>query len=194
MGIPLRRQKEAHGDRAEPDALAEVLQRLWQTKLSSIALIEQWARETSDPDIQAGLRRQLVDERRHLRMIGEQLRRLGTPITAEGSRDAILRPFLEVKVRQEDWQRLFLYYQGIKVFTINRCNQLVTAVAPAVAQALDQIARDEERHVRWAEVRLERFLTSERARESQFLLARIRASLEASWGKPGRQLRVVPRQ
>jgi hypothetical protein len=169
-------------------AVVEILQRLWQTKLSSIALLEKWGSETRDAEIQAGLANQIVDERRHATMIGEQIRRLGGRIGGQATRDAVSRIFSEAQADREDVRRMFAVYRGVKAYTVDRCSHLMPYVDAALAQTLDRLTRDEERHIRWADMRLQRLLTHEKMRECNLLLGRVWASLETGWGRQWRQL------
>jgi uncharacterized ferritin-like protein (DUF455 family) len=178
------------GPDSSDNPVIEVLQRLWQTKLSGIALLEKWRQETSDAEIRAGLQRQIIDERQHARLIGEQIRRLGGRIGSQVSRDGLARVFAEAEASREDVQRLMAFYRGVKAYTLDRCAHLMPYVDRALAQTLDLVSRDEERHMRWADVRLERLLTYEKMRECNLLLSRVWANLESAWGKQWRQLTV----
>jgi hypothetical protein len=188
MGLPER--KENWSDRTK-SASVEALELLWQIKVNSITLLEQWSRETNDLDIRAGLQSQVLDERRHLRVIGDELRRLGARVNGHENKEALSRPFLELRARRADWQRLFIYYRGIKSFTVDRCSHLIPVVGSQVAQVLERITRDEERHIRWAEVRIERLCDNARTREGQLLVFRLYHALEMTWGRPHRRLRLV---
>jgi hypothetical protein len=171
-----------------PPAVIEVLQRLWQTKLNTIALIERWLAETNDAEIQAGLSNQIADERRHATMVGEHIRRLGGRIGGAVMKDAATRVFLDAESDKEDVRRLFALYRGVKAYTVDRCSHLMPFVDAALAQTLDRLTRDEERHIRWADLRLQRLLTHEKMRECNILLNRVWAGLEAAWGRQWRQL------
>jgi hypothetical protein len=182
----------SRGDPTESEpsgaVVVEILQRLWQTKLNSIALLESWRTETKDAEIQAGLAGQIIDERRHATMIGEQIRRLGGRIGGNATKDAASRVFSEATADREDVRRLFAIYRGVKAYTVNRCSHLMPYVDVALAQTLDHLTRDEERHIRWADMRLQRLLTHDRMRECNLLLNRVWAGLEVAWGRQWRQL------
>lgn len=166
----------------------EILERLWQTKLKSIALLERWRSETKDTEIQAGLASQVIDERRHTTMIGEEIRRLGGRIGRQAGRDAVGRVFADAEANRDDVQRMFAFYRGVKAYTVDRCSHLMPYVDAALAQTLDRLTHDEVRHIRWADVRLQRLLTHDKMRECNLLLGRVWASLEFAWGKQWRQL------
>ncbi len=168
--------------------IVEVLQRLWQTKLSSISLLERWLTETQDSEIRAGISNQLVDERRHARMIGEQIRRAGGRILHSFPKDAATRVFDEATAEREDLHRLLALYRGIKTYTIDRCSHLIPYVDAALGQVLEALSRDEERHVRWADLRLQRLLSYERVRECNLFVGRVRVQLETAWIKQWKQL------
>ena len=169
----------------------DILQRLWQTKLNSIALLERWRSETRDAEIQAGLAGQIVDERRHATMVGEQIRRLGGRIGGQAAKDAASRVFSEAAADREDVRRLFAVYRGVKAYTVDRCSHLMPYVDVALAQTLDHLTRDEERHIRWADLRLQRLLTHDKMRECNLLLNRVWSGLETGWGRQWRQLRAA---
>jgi rubrerythrin len=150
-------------DQNSRDAILELLSRLWQTKLKSITLLEKWFAKTSDLDIKAGLKAQIEDERRHLRILSDE-------------------------IKGKDSQRLSAFYYGIKAFTLDRCSKLIPFVDDALSRTLEQIAREEDRHIRWAEFRLGRLLDTEEARQCKLLVERMEATLEAVWAKPWQRL------
>lgn len=193
MPLPGRRETSPGATSPGTDAIALSLQRLWQTKLNSISFLEDWIRETRDTDIRAGLTNQLVDERRHLRLIGEELRRRGAPVNGGPTKEQLSRPFMEVRVRRDDYLRLEAYYHGIKEFDIARCGQLVAAADGQLARVLDEMSQDEQRQVRWAEVRIRRLQRLEKAREANVVLGKVRNALESVWGRSFRNLRLVTR-
>jgi hypothetical protein len=171
---------------ASNGAVLDVLQRLWQTKLNGIKLIEDWIAETRDAEVVAGLTNQLIDERRHLRLVGDQIRRFGGRFHAIQS-DGIARAFAEAKANRADVQRLFAFHRGIKAFTLDRCSHLMPYVDAALAQTLERIAQEEERHIRWADLRLQRLLTHDKMRDCNLLLGRMQSTLESVWGRSWRQ-------
>src|SRR5690606_32709019 len=135
---------------AQLPPVVAALDRLWQTKIHSISLIDAWSGQTRDLDLQAGWKGQLVDERRHLRLVGEEIKRLGGRVSSERRESAIGRAFAIARAQERDLLRLFAFYRGIKAVTLSRCGYLGQLVEPEVAILLHQIARDEERHLRWA--------------------------------------------
>ncbi len=183
----LRRLSRRESDDGPEQPVLDVLQRLWQTKMSSIALIERWLAETPDTEIRTGLSGQIVDERRHLTLIGEQIRRLGGKFALSAHRDALGRIFGEAQGAGSDVQRLIALHRAVKAFTIDRCSHLIPMVDATLAGVMERIARDEERHIRWADVRLQRLLTHEKMRECNLLLGRSRDTLELLWGRSWKQ-------
>jgi hypothetical protein len=165
-----------------------VLDRIWQTKYFSIVLLEDWIRRTNDRQLRAGLETQLIDERRLIRLLSDEIRRLGgRPSTAQRDKP-IARPFAVTEGLTSDLHRLCAYYRGIKAVTLYRCGQMMPLVDPAVALVLDRVARDDERHIRWADLRLNRLLTYDELRSANLLTGRIRSAMEAAWEKPWREV------
>jgi hypothetical protein len=62
----------------------------------------------------------------------------------------------------------------------------VPYVDRCLAEVLEALARDEERHIRWADVRLQRLLTHDKMRECNLLLGRVWHNLETAWGRQWR--------
>ena len=181
-----------YAEHREPEpshaAVIEILQRLWHQKLSTIALIEKWTSETSDSEIRAGLANQLIDERTHARLVGEQIRRLGGRIGGRMPMDGVSRVFSDAISSRQDLFRLFALYRGVKSYTVDRCNHLMPFVDASLAQVLERLSRDDERHIRWADLRLQRLLTYETMRECTMRLSHIRTGLESAWDRQWRRL------
>lgn len=170
----------------EPEASSPVLSaldRLWQTKVQSIALIDFWSDRSKDADIRSGLHMQLEDERRHLRLIGEEIRRLGGRVSSERREGPVARAFGLIRSQATDLRRLCCYYRGVKLTTHSRTSQLVQAVEPATGALMGQIARDEERHIRWADIRISHQMTAAEMRECNLLVDRMDTMVDASWQK-----------
>jgi hypothetical protein len=165
----------------------EVLQRIWQTKMSSISLLEVANGDHGRRD-QAGLGNQLVDERRHARMIGEQIRRRRRAHNAQLPKDAVTRVFDEAVADRDDLRRLLALYPGHQAYTIDRCSHIIPYADSALGQVLEALSRDEERHLRWADLRLQRLLSYERMRECNLLVGRVQSQLETAWLKQWRHL------
>jgi hypothetical protein len=173
-------------DRREPskDVVLQLLTRLWQTKLRSITTFEKWLSKTSDAEIRAGLQLQLVDERRHLRILSEEIKRLGGSIAAQARDNVLTRPFALVQAQPTDLYRLSTFHHGIKAFTLDRCGHLLPMVDEKLARILEQIARDEERHIRWADIRVSRILQSDEVRQVKQLIEKMELMLEPLWPRP----------
>jgi hypothetical protein len=175
------------------DTVLQLLTRLWQTKLRSISVCERWLGRTEDADVKAGLQRQLIDERRHLRMIGDEIKRLGGSIAMLARENRLGRPFALVLTQSSDLHRLSAFHRGIKVFTLNRCGYLIPHVDINLARTLEQIILDEERHIRWADMRMalvlrsetfSQVLNSDEVRQCKLLMEKVETMLEAAWPKP----------
>jgi len=172
--------------REEPEVsspVLSVLDRLWQTKIQSISLIDFWASKSKDADIRSGLHMQLEDERRHLRLIGEEIKRLGGRVSSERREGTVGRAFGLIRTQVTDLQRLCAYYRGIKLTTHNRTAQMVQVVEPATAALLGQISRDEERHIRWADIRISHQMKASDMRDCNVLMDRMDSMVDASWQK-----------
>jgi hypothetical protein len=169
--------------RLPADVTIEVVQRLWRTKLKCIALAEQWLTETSDLEIKAGLKMQLNDERRHLRLLADQLKRLGGRLPGGEWDRMIARPLALIQAQEEESLKLAAYYNGLKAFMAGRCNRLIPLVDAPLARALEQIAGDEDGQVRWAGIRLARVKDLQQRREIDFMLRRMDRVLAAVWAR-----------
>ena len=179
MGLFSKRSQEPEISSPE----LSVLDRLWQTKVQSISLIDFWSGKTKDADIRSGLHMQLEDERRHLRLIGEEIKRLGGRVSSERREGPVVRAFGLIRSQNQDLFRLCAYFRGIKLTTHSRTSQLVQAVEPSIAALMSQIARDEERHIRWADIRINHQMKAGDMRECNQLMDRMDAMVDASWQK-----------
>ena len=165
------------------EATLEVVQRLWRTKLKSITLLEKWLAKTPDLDVKAGLKTQLEDERRHLRMLGDEVARLGGRLQGSTLDKVLERPFAIIQAQASDAYKLSAFYHGIKAYTVERCGRMIPFVDQTLALTLEQISRDEQGHIRWAEIRLERVTDLHEQRQLEFLIDKMEKLLEAIWSK-----------
>ena len=175
-------------DRNAVPATIESVQRLWLMKLNGIAVIDEWITRTDDSEILAGLYGQLEDERRHTRLLGDEVKRVSGRLSPSINRHVMLRPFTEVRQQPDDVGRLLIFHRAIKTYLVDRCAHLTPLVDLPLAQTLERIGREDEMHVRWAELRLSHLIKRDRERESSLLLSRVRPMIEATWGRPWRQL------
>jgi hypothetical protein len=173
---------------ASEDPVIEILARLWQTKVRSVELLEEWQKRATDRDVQAGLRLQLADERRHQRILSDEIRRRGGRHGAVVVDQVLNKPFAIVKAQSSDTARVAGFHHGIKHFTTVRCARLIPMVDPALAHILEQITRDDDRHLRWADIRLSRTISAVGARQYEPMLRLIEQAMEAVWAKPLRRL------
>ena len=172
----------------ETTAVIKVIEYFCQTKLRSVEFLDCWLKETRETDIRVGLTQQLVDERRHLRLLTEELKHRGVRSSLVRKDARLSRLFDETNTLNTDLHRICAYHRGIKAFTLNRCGHLIPVVEERLSTLLDQIARDEERHIRWADIRLARLLTHPEMRSANLLMSRVWALLEAVWEKPWRRV------
>ena len=183
MGHALRSRFEP-----SPPALLEVVEHLWQMKRSGVGLLERWISQTVDSDTRAGLGAQIGDERRHYRLMGEQAMRLGGRLPVRPQQEALTRLFAEIEALTADLDRLCAFHRGVKLFTVDRCSHLIPVVDESLAETLETLVHEDERHIRWAVTRLERLLTYETMRECNVTMGRVRTVLEAAWEQPWQRL------
>jgi len=169
------------------DVILEILDHLWETKRQSIALLETWLAKTPDHEIKVGLATHLTDERRHFRLLGEEIKRRGGRPVAP-LHDLLGRPFGVAQAQSKDIYRVGVLYRGIKAFTVLRCCRLLPLVDAGLARTLDQITREEEGHIRWAEIRLGRIRDMGERRQCAAVVDEVEGALELIWARPWRQL------
>lgn len=169
------------------DPVAEIAARVWQMKLRSISLLEDWLPRAQDFGIRAGLQAHLAEERRHLRLLNAELTRRDGRKAAAAVGHVLDRPFDIVREQTDDLLRVRLFHHGIKASTVLYSQRIIPLVDPTLARVLEQITRDEERHIRWAEIRLSQD-RSTNTRRLDPLLAEIEDAMEAVWSRPWRRL------
>ena len=175
------------GEQKENPVL-EILARVWQTKLRSVDLLEAWIARATDFEVKAGLNTQLADERRNLRLLGDEIRRRGGRQAATTLDQILNKPFAIVMTQPDDLSRVAAYHHGIKAYTALHCGRLMSFVDPGLARVLEQVMRDEERHLRWADIRLARMRAVNAGRHHDAVVRRIEEAMEAVWAKPWRRL------
>jgi hypothetical protein len=170
-------------------AITDALDHLTHTKMRGVTYIERWQKQTKDLEIRVGLEAQLIDERRHSRLLNEEMRRLVKgPVGPRVPPAGLGGLYREIDSLETDLHKLCVFHRGIKAFTLNRCSHLIPVVEPSMSRMLEQVAREEERHIRWADIRLARLLTHEEMRTCNLLMSRVWAVLEASWERTWRDL------
>jgi rubrerythrin len=168
------------------DALCEILTRLWQIKLRSIELMERWYQTATDSDIRAGLASQLSDEWRHRRLLTEALRRrTGRPPTSVDH--IVTKAFALVQAQPSDAMKICAFYRGIKASTNQRYYRLLWSADLDLLDVLEQIIQDDERHLRWADLRL-RSMSGEEVRRGSVMLEKMHKTMQAVWLRPWRNL------
>jgi hypothetical protein len=178
--------RPAQGSAVE-DPVIEIVARLWQTKVRSVELLEEWQRRSTDGDIKAGLKLQINDERRHQRLLSDEIKRRDGRHGAVVVDQVLNKPFAIVKAQPDDTARIAAYYNGIKRFTTMRCARLIPMVDPALGHILQQIMQDEDRHLRWADIRLGR-MSPVLVRQYDPVLKLMEQAMDAVWAKPLRRL------
>lgn len=168
------------------EALCEILTRLWQIKTRSIDLLERWQETARDSDVRAGIGTQLADERRHVRLLGAELkRRYGRqPSTID---HIVTKAFALVQAQPTDMLKVCAYYRGVKAATNQRFYKLLGFADLELLELLEQILQDDDRTLRWADIRL-RSLSGEDVRRCNALLAKMQDTMQAVWSRPWRHL------
>jgi len=168
------------------ESLFDILTRLWQIKLRSIDLLDRWLASTRDSDLKAGIAAHLADERRHLRLLADEVkRRSGRQPSAVDY--VVTKPFALVQAQPNDLLKLCAFHRGIKTSTNERCYRLLSLSDAKLAELLAEILQDEERHLRWADLRL-RIMSGEDVRRCNALLEKMSGAMEAVWSRPWRHL------
>jgi len=168
------------------DALCEILTRLWQIKLRSIDLMERWYQSATDVEVRAGLGVQLADEWRHRRLLSDELRRRsGRQPTAVDH--VVTKAFALVQAQPTDAMKVCAFYRGIKSSTHERYYKLLWCADTDLLDVLEQIIQDDERHMRWADIRL-RGLSGEEVWACNALLEKMSSVMRAVWLRPWRNL------
>ena len=170
------------------DPVSEIVARLWQTKLRGISLLEDWLPQTSDFGIRAGLQAHPAEERRHQRLLDAEIRRRQGRQVAAAVGSVLDRPFAIVREQRTDLARVRLFHHGIKASTVFYAARVMPLVDPALARVLEQVTRDEERHIRWADIRLAQAKSSAAMRELDAVLQEVEVAMEAVWSRPWRRL------
>jgi len=168
------------------EGLCEILTRLWQIKMRSIDLLERWHETVRDSDIRAGIGVQLSDERRHLRLLADELkRRSGRQPSAVDH--VVTKAFALVQAQPTDMLKVCAYYGGIKAATNQRFYKLLGLADLELLEILERIIQDDDRTLRWADIRL-RNLSAEDVRRCNALLQRMGDTMQAVWSRPWRHL------
>jgi hypothetical protein len=170
------------------DPVTEIVARLWQTKLRSINLLETWLPHSSDFGIRAGLQAHLAEERRHQRLIGAEISRRGDRQAAMVALTSLDKPFGLVREQTDELARVRLFHQGIKAPTVLYGQRCIPLVDPSLAHVLEQVTRDEERHIRWAEIRLRQEFKTKSVRNLDPVLIEVESAMEIFWSKPWQRL------
>jgi rubrerythrin len=168
------------------DSIFDVVTRLWQIKLQSIDLLERWHTSVKDSDIRAAINGQLTDERRHLRMLADEIKRRGgrQPSAVD---HVVTKAFAVVQAQPSEALKLCAYHRGLKASLADRSYRLLSFADPVLGRLLEEMLRDEVRHLRWADARL-RLLSGEDVRRCNALLEKMTGVMDAVWSRPWRHL------
>jgi rubrerythrin len=179
--------RHAFVDSAIPeDAVCEVLTRVWQIKLRSIELMERWYQTANDSEIRAGLSVQMADEWRHKRLLSDEIRRrTGRLPTAVDH--VVTKAFALVQAQPTDMMKVCAFYRGIKASTSQRYYKLLWSADIEMLDVLEQIIRDDERHLRWADLRLSG-LSGKDVAACNELLDKMAGLMRAVWLRPWRNM------
>jgi hypothetical protein len=160
--------------------------RLWQVKQQSIDLLERWRGTARDSDIRAGIDAQMAYERRHLRLLADELKRRSgrQPSVID---HVVTKTFLLVQSQPNDMLKACAYYLGVKAETKKRFYKLLGYADLQLLEVLEQIIQDDDRTLRWADLRLTG-LSGDDVRRCNALLDRIAAMTQAMWSRPWRHL------
>jgi hypothetical protein len=167
-------------------ALCEILTRLWQIKLQSIDLLEGWYRTASESDVRAGVSVQLADERRHRRLLVDEIKRRSGRQPSAVDR-VVTKAFALAQAQPTDTLKLCAFYRGIKASTNQRYYKLLWCADIDLLDVMEQIIQDDERHLRWADFRLSG-LSGDEVRRCNVLLQRMSNIMRAVWLRPWRNL------
>ena len=168
------------------ESIVDILTRLWQIKMQSADVLERWRASVKDSDVKAGIAAQVADERRHIRLLADEIKRRGgrQPVTVD---HVVTKAFALVQAQPNDVLKLCAYHRGIKATTQQRCYRLMDYADARLAELLEQILQDEDRHQRWADQRL-RPISGEDVRRCNALLEKMGGLMEAVWSRPWRHL------
>jgi rubrerythrin len=168
------------------ESIFDILTRLWQMKTQSVDALERWRASAKDSDVKAGLAAQIADDRRHIRLLADEVVRRGgrRPATVD---HVVTKAFTLAQSQPNDMLKLCAFHRGIKATTYQRCYRLMAVADAALAEVLETILQDEERHLRWADQRL-RPISGEDVRRCNALLAKMGGMMEAVWSRPWRHL------
>jgi hypothetical protein len=168
------------------EALCEILTRLWQIKTQSVDLLEKWRETARDSDTRAGIDAQLGGERRHRRLLADELKRRSgrQPSMID---HVVTKAFLLAQSQPNDTLKACAFYRGIKTETNQRFYKLLGYADLSLLEVLERIIQDDERTLRWADMRLSG-LSGDDVRRCNALLERMASTTQAMWSRPWRHL------
>lgn len=183
-------------DAATPssDPVTDIISRLWQVKLRSVSLLEDWLPRTQDFNIRAGLQAHLAEERRHQRMLAAEIMRRGSRQAAMAVGTELDEPFTLVRDQTTDLGRMVLFHQGIKASCVVFALRVIPLVDSVFSPILEQILHDEQRHIRWADTRLSKDRHLLRREACDDALREVEAAMDSLWRRPLTRLSQLARE
>lgn len=175
--------------------LIELLQLVAFIKRRGVRFLQEWEAVSAVQEIRDGLRRQLAQEERHLTLVRERLRALGTEEDAS-YQDADLETAFEiVAAAPQEIEKLAGFYRSIKEYSVARCAAMIALADPETQQAMDAVSDDEEHAQRWGEsTRLRLSPAPETQRDGNLMRARVLDYTAKSRERLARQLQERARQ
>ncbi len=175
--------------------LIELLQLVAFIKRRGVLFLREWAAASSVPEGRDGLRRQIVQEERHLTLVRARLQALGVEEDV-GYQDFDLEAaFQAIAAAAQEVEKLAGFYRSIKEYSVARCAAMIALADPDTQRVMDEISDDEERAQRWGEsLRLKLSPTPELQRDGNLMRARILDHTAKSRERLARQLQEKARQ
>ncbi len=175
--------------------LIELLQLVAFIKRRGVLFLREWAAASSVPEGRDGLRRQIVQEERHLTLVRARLQALGVEEDV-GYQDFDLEAaFQAIAAAAQEVEKLAGFYRSIKEYSVARCAAMIALADPDIQRVMDEISDDEERAQRWGEsLRLKLSPTPELQRDGNLMRARILDHTAKSRERLARQLQEKARQ
>lgn len=175
--------------------LIELLQLVAFIKRRGVRFLQEWATASPVPEVRDGLRRQLAQEERHLTLVRERLRALGTEEDTSYQDADLETAFQIVAAAPQEVEKLAGFYRSIKEYSVARCAATIALADPQTQQAMDAVSDDEEHAQRWGEsLRLKLSPTPELQRDGNIMRARILDHTAKSRERLARQLQEKARR
>ena len=175
--------------------LIELLQLVAFIKRRGMRFLQEWATPSTTPAVRDGLQQQLAREERHLTLVRERLRALGTDEDPSYRDEDLEAAFQIIAAAPQEVEKLAGFYRSVKEYSVARCAAMIALADPDTQRAMDAISDDEERAQRWGEsTRLKLSPTPEMQRDGNLMRARILTHTAKSRERLARQLQEKARQ